>query len=647
MERLPDEILAQILRSLDPETIVKTQLVCARFLRLTRDNLLWKRVCFDRSFNERRRRRHLDFESRNRLPRYADLTRALDILFRREGIQDTATVNAEAQRHVRAAQEREKALSNWDPGYPGENINYYEEYIQRHAPIKISWLQAAKYGTGEEGIAKEAIGMGILYDDDGARAGKVFSALDDGSIGVWQLCKDSSTQPGRLLARSPAALLCQSPNLRTSSSLADIARSMMTENGAVERISVDNSTQRGYFASQTRLLEVDLSTLKLISHEEYPFPISALSEAKHPTPITVGTNMSLHLYDPRAPRNNGSAESKVVRIERIGGLDRSDFHRLLTGDRPRIANLPQPGPLSIVHMPPDRAWDGNGDIWVAGRFTHLLNYDRRYFPRIRGTFSSGARISCLRVRPQPFIPRELDQMSRNQLSIASINEAKSVPGSTLIAAGEYKGKGSLEQYGLSSNPRYTTLSSDTNTATCIKNRQTASGSKLLSVANHGGKLVYSDGDGNIKWMERDGFTPIRHWNLSNEYSGDPSFATLADLSGNSDSRWRRYINAEGSHDVTLPPDDIVQLLLPTMPKSTIGHSSIGDDNLVIWTGEGRLGVLGFGHEKWDWSKLDEPALEYEEMKRRNEEREYEGMMGRALRRQQDELNFVRNFGLDI
>jgi len=645
MEQLPDELLAQVLRYLGPEDIVKSQLVCTRFLRLTRDNVLWKSICFDHSFNERRRRRQLDFESRP--PRYSGLTRALGVLFRRESVQDAGAISTEMKRHVRAAQERERALSNWDPSYPGENINYYEEYVQRHARIKISWFQEAKDASGEERVAREVTGMGILYDEDGARADKVFSALDDGSIGVWQLCKESSTQSGRLLARSPAAILCQSSNLHNSSSLADIARTMMTENGAVERVSIDNNTRRGYFASQTRLLEVDLSTLKLISSEEYPFAITALSEARYPTPITVGTNMSLHLYDPRASRNNSAAESNVARIERIGGPDRSDFQRLLVGDRPRIASLPQPGPLSIVHMSPDRAWDGNGDIWVAGRFTHLLNYDRRYFPRIRGTFSSGARISCLRVRPQPFIPRELDQMSRGELSIASINEAKSIAGSTLIAAGEYKGKGSLEQYGLSSDPRYTTLSSDVNTITCIKNRQTASSSKLLSVANHGGKLVFSDGDGNIKWMERDGFTPVRVWNLNDEHNSHPPFTTFTDVLGPPDNRSWYYRNAQGSQEVPLPPDDIVQLLLPTMPKSTSGHSSLGDDNLVIWTGEGRLGLLGFGREKWDWSKLDEPASDYEEMKRRNEEREYAGMMGRALRRQQDELNFVRNFGLGI
>lgn len=645
MDRLPDEILSHVLRFLPPEDIVVTQLVCRRFLRLTRDNILWKNICFDHSFNEKRRRRQINIG--HNAPRYAALTRAFaHLVWRDIGVHNPRAANAEMQGHRKAAQERERALSNWDPGYPGENINYYEEYIHRHAPIKTSWFQTVKDGQGEEKMAREATGMGILYDENHTRAEKVYAALDDGSIGVWELCQEGeSALAGRLLARSQSALLCPQAHRPDDIFSIDNARAMMTETGAVECISIDNNTHRGYFASQERLLELDLGTLRVLSHKEFPFAITALSEAGYPTPITVGTNQSLHLYDPRDRHVNHAAESSNVRIERIGGRISSDFHRLLTGDRPNVASLPQAGPLSILHMSDDRAWDGNGDIWVAGRFTHLLNYDRRWFPRIRGTISSGARISCLRLRPHPFIPRELDQMRHNGLSIASIKEAKSIPGSTLVAAGEYKGKGSLEQYGLSSDPQYTTLSSDVNINTSFKNRQTASSSKLLSVASHGGKLVYSDGDGNIKWMERDGFTPIRSWNLSQ----DETIRASADVTNTSHPPYTDPMR-EAYHQLfpdPTPPDDIVQLMLPTMPKSTSGHDSIGDDNLVIWTGDGKLGLLGFGKEKWDWSKLEEQALDHEEMMRRNEEREYAGMMGRALRRQQDELNFVRNFGLGI
>src|SRR5262249_35022596 len=158
-----------------------------------------------------------------------------------------------------------------------------------------------------------------------------------------------------------------------------------------------------------------------------------------------------------------------LRIERIGGPVNNDLQRLFSGDiRQSSASLLQPGPLSILHMPEDRPRDCNGDIWVAGRFTHLLNYDRRKFPQIQGTISSGARISCLRMRSHPFIPHQLDQMRNQACSVASINEAKSILGYSLVAAGEYKGKASLEQYGLRSDRRYTMHSSGPNMVTCFK-----------------------------------------------------------------------------------------------------------------------------------------------------------------------------------
>ena len=559
---------------------------------------------------------------------------------------DRKAANAEMRGYFKACQERKRALANWDPSYPNEKINYYAEYIQRHAPISTSWFETVKEGVGEEKEMREVTGTSMYYADDGARAEKLFGVLDDGSIGVWQVSDGSDVaKPGRLVGRSLSCMLCQTLSQSTDTISIEQAKAIMTETGAVECVSIDNNMQRGYFAVQSMLFEVDLRTLSIISRERYPFPITAVSEAKYPTPITVGTNMSLHFHDPRSRCNVPSLNHDVLRIERIGGPFSNDFQRLFRGKfRRDSASLPQPGPLSILHMPEDRARDCNGDIWVAGRFTHLLNYDRRKFPQIHGTISSGARISCLRMRPQPFIPREFDQMRNRALSIASINEAKSISGCSLVAAGEYKGKGSLEQYRLSSYPGYTTLSSYQNTVTCFKNRQTASGSKLLSVASHGGKLVYSDGDGNVKWIERDGFTPIRLWNLNDQRSTSADDTIMSDFSG--------VMTPTHSHggffgQPVTPPDDIVQQLLPTMPKSTLGHGSLSEDNLVIWTGEGKLGLLGFGKQKWDWSNVEEQALEYDEIKRRNEEREYASMMGRALRRQQDELNFVRNFGLGI
>ncbi len=106
-----------------------------------------------------------------------------------------------------------------------------------------------------------------------------------------------------------------------------------------------------------------------------------------------------------------------------------------------------------------------------------------------------------------------------------VQNAKDLPGSTLIAGGEYNTKGSLEFYGLSPLPHLTNTSSDPTAGkvqtSVLHNRQTSSSSKLLSVACHGTRIVFSDGGGNIKWVERDGFTEVRRWNLGNNSAEAP------------------------------------------------------------------------------------------------------------------------------
>jgi hypothetical protein len=548
--------------------------------------------------------------------------------------------NAKMAAHKLVVNEKARALANWDPAYPDEKINYYEEYIHRHAPISVSWFEKLKEGLGEEKETRVATGMGILYGKDTSVASKLVAPLDDGSVGIYDLGETAGR--GRLVARSPPFSLTGRDTQLDEEQNLSRSKTQMTETGAVECVSIDSGSEKGYFGVMNTVVEMDLATLQTISTHSYPFFVTALSEAKQSVPLTVGTNMTLHLYDPREQSAPIRPDS-TVRTELIGGHG-NNFRSLLSGDRhAAYATLSQPGPLSILHLPEEREGDGNGSIWVAGRFTSLLNYDRRFFPRIRGTMHSGSRISCLRAFPHSFLPREMGQMRNNALSLSAIRDAKSIPGSTLIAAGEYRGKGALELYGLSSNPAYTSFAFDSNRAhlsnTSFQNRQTASRSKLLSVSSHGGSLAYSDGDGNVKWVERDGFSPIREWNLNEhaEMAVSRTQTTPNVTPGTMREPW----------DNTAAPDDIVQLMLPTMPKSSYGHERLGEDNLVIWTGEGRVGLLGLGREKWDWSALEEEALAHEEKSRRKVEREYVGIMGRALRRQADEMHFVRNLGLGI
>lgn len=621
---------------LDPEDIVRLQSVSRQFLTVARDNNLWKGICFDYSRAEALRRRQLFLSQKD--ARVSELVQRMHTtpLPWQPGVHNPTAPNAEMQAHRAVARRRQTLLANWDPSYPDENANFYKEYIHRHAPITTSWFQNAHHSRREEGLHHEAVGAGILYDDGGTFSDKLVAPLDDGSVCVWDAAAaagtDGRASHGRIVGKSRIGLLSDtSVSLPVEEQISN-SKAVMTETGAVECVSIDSRLKKGYFAVQNVLNEVDLNTLQIVSRTTYPFPITALSEAKHPTPITVGTNWTLHLHDARQQPNFSYARCKL-----IGGTPpKDDFLRLQTGDFARgHASLSQPGALSILHLPTTREWDGNGDIWVAGRFTSLLNYDRRFFPAIRGSVHSGARLSCLTAIPHPFVGRS-SYLSWTDTSPAATREAKAIPGHTMIAAGVYKGKGSLELYGLSPDSERSILSTDSRTLrnpnAYYHNRQTASSSKLLSVAPHGTRYVFSDGDGNLKWAERDGFTPVRHMNINHQ---TPHALPAEDTAQN------------GVFD-----GDIVQKIIPTVNHTSLRGSDaavpLGQDNLIIWTGDGKLGMLGFGKSPvFSVEDLDEQAQSAQEAEKIRQEREYGQEMRNALERQAQELRWVRGLGMGI
>ena len=389
-------------------------------------------------------------------------------------------------------------------------------------------------------------------------------------------------------------------------------------------------------------MEVDLETLSPVSREKFPFLITALSEAKYPVPLTVGTNLALYLHDPRARGQLGQASGLSERVESydtsfgsLKGARTRDFRSLLNPEpSPAYAHLSQPGPLSILHLPSsDNDWDGNGDIYVAGRFPSILNYDRRYFPRLRGTIYSGARLCAMASLPYPFTQMEKDLARRGELSTEQVYEAKTRPGNTLIAAGEYNSKGSLEIYGLSPNPQQTTISSDSAAGSLqnsiLKNRQTSSSSKLLAVSNHGTRIVVSDGSGNLKWLERDGFTVARNWNVSHDSVEAPVgiFGTMGDS----------YIDS-GSGDIVIK-----------LANTHRGQrESLVNEDLVMWTGE-KIGLLGFSSKPGFTADSFEEKVPQtpEEAHKEKEERTYSQTMREALQANANEVRFMRGLGLGL
>lgn len=392
----------------------------------------------------------------------------------------------------------------------------------------------------------------------------------------------------------------------------------------------DFSCSQGQLANHIKgLVEVDLETLQPVSYEMFPFTVTTLSVAHHPVPLTVGTNLSIYLHDSRETRHY--SPSPPDQLDDVDGLVTPRI-RAITGlinqeHIPRYAHLYQPGPLSILHMPVSEPWDGAGDIYVAGRFPSILHYDRRYFPKLQDTIHSGARLCGLAYLPYA-VDKDLDLARRGELSVERAWETKSRDGKTLIACGEYNTKGSLEMYGLPTHREKTDFDSRPHkvSPSVMQNRQTSSSSKLLSVANHGTRIVVSDGSGNVKWFERDGFTEVRHWNIAQESTETTSsiFGTLGDY----------YVDSEAG--------DIALKLLPTGSE----EEAVNEDNLVLWTGE-KLGLLQFTPSPEFNQDSFEEGPRADEARKEREARVYGETMRRALVQQANEVRYVQGLGFGL
>lgn len=530
------------------------------------------------------------------------------------GPQSIIQSGVEHSRELAQSAERNRALANWDPSYLNERVDWYGEFVARHAPISMSWLQPANKNQNLDDEVLEAKGLGLYRKDH------VIAPLGDGSVCVWDIGNGSlNTKVGSLRARSqPGTLNSKEPMLKGATSAI---------NGVV---SVDNDRDKAYMAVQNYLQEIDLHTLALSSQQRFPWAIATLSDICPNVPLTVGTKSSLHLFDPRQRVHGDGFGSTFEGVNNTPSLRSASYGTSYGNEGNNHASLLQPGPTSILHLyPHGSAPDGTrGEIIVAGRFPSLLIYDRRTFPRPCNTFHSGAKLCGLASLPYSFRSLEADLMRQNQLSVRAAQDAKSQAGDTLFACGEYQGKGSLEIYGLSNDRGYSSARrTPTGTAqiSTYKNRVSASPSKLLSIAVHGTRIVVSDGDGQVRWLERDGQTLVRKWNIN-------KFGSVGE----------NLMANYGS-----PNGDVALKLLP-VHKSIAEASNIQEDSILVWTGE-KIGLIGFSkHPRFggdDGQAWKERIESVEEAMKRREEKVYGETMRRALERQADEVRWVSGLGL--
>ena len=604
-----------------------------RIYKVARTNELWRNLCFDTSRPEPWKRRNgvpfrpsLPFQAHPTVQDFRRRTNAALSAHAAWVTSSTGTLPSNDVRETSTAQsigseyntERSRALANWDPTYSDEKVDWYAEYVARNGPLSKSWLQpACKHANGFNDKI-EVKGLGLH------RAEHVIAPLEDGSVCVWNIKNIAFDKPrGTICARSrPGTLGVKELSMKSLAS------------GINGTVSVDNDRHKAYIATENYLQEIDMHTLSVSSQQRFPWAIATLSDIVSNVPLTVGTRCGLHLYDPRQ-----KVRSDSFGLDHLDSPATSPRPTYELGATPRLssgkatksyASLFQPGPTSIIHLFPHGSTPSAsvGDIVVAGRFPSLLMYDRRTFPKMRSTFHSGAQLCSLASLPYSFRSLETGLMNENQLSVRAAQEAKSQAGDTLFACGEYQGKGSLEIYGLSperNSPANSEATSSPMQTSTFKNRVSASRSKLLSIAVHGTRLVVSDGDGQIRWLDRNGQTLIRETRLCAEKCLEQYF------SGNHSS----------------PGSDVALKVLPV-------HSNMADveditkDEVLVWTGE-KIGLIGFsnhprfgGEDGQAWEERIESA---EAAMQRREEKIYGETMRRALQRQADEVRWVTGLGL--
>ena len=570
---------ADILSVLDAHDLVPLHLVSKHFFKLSRDNGVWRTLvsakCCSKNCCYSPTQRRKEFFSGAQIPvpdpAVLQLRAAVRSAASSHGNETAIQAEDHKLRGARSGKNREVAT---------QDVNFYHEYIARHSSLAMSWLEKPAeekrdYGLEIRGLAH----FGGLQET-------IIAPLDDSSVCLWNVGCDSSassTSNGRIQARSKPGLLLPNGRHPSLDSGEGSHPNMPWNEAIVENVSVDKLRKRVYFAVKGGLNEVDLETLKLLSHQTYPSTICALSEISASAPLTVATAASLHIHDHRlsghvpthsigSDRLDSSPSTLLPPINEgngsLGGLGTANHAPLIHS------------PLSIVHL------QSSQTIHVAGRFPSILTYDRRTFPKIHSTIHSGARLS-------------------------SLTSTFSYTTNTLIACGEYNGKGSLELYRLSSSEDSSTLFSS------YQNRTTAARSKLLSVATHGTRIVFCDGDGILKWVERNGSTPVRRWNINSS----------------SESETPRGIFARPRD---AGPSDVARKILPLNESS--------NSELAIWTGD-KIGVVSC-RKKPRFGPWDERG-EGEDLRTKESEGLYEERMRRALERQADEVRFMRDLGLNF
>lgn len=150
------------------------------------------------------------------------------------------------------SRERKRIMANWDPSYTAENVNWYDEYIQRNARVAVNWLQQATLKDGPESMPLEVRGLALYRPDnphqDPYKAETIFavSALEDGSVCLWDVT-GAKGKKGAIYAKSQPGIL-----LIDGTPAGDSSSSKRIDPSVTEVVSVDSKLHLAFFAVQSR-----------------------------------------------------------------------------------------------------------------------------------------------------------------------------------------------------------------------------------------------------------------------------------------------------------------------------------------------------------------------------------------------------------
>ncbi|KAJ6264352.1 hypothetical protein Dda_0497 [Drechslerella dactyloides] len=573
LESLPDELLSHILAFLDVPSLISLHRVSSRIRSVSRfDGLIWQQYCLP-NVSVSRTRIHDPGSGGSSASQIPSLT------LRSPQAEKTTVRDRRGLHGHPYVSDIEETAIDWYREFQYRNAKLSEgSFIKFRAPDGLEIVDVAL--TGREGGGTDEIFAA--------------SALEDGSICLFSL---SDRNMGRVLGKSKSDLLARKTLDSKSGRLAVDSNTGIGLINYERGLFVNAATAHGsraWFGAGSVLTEVDLVTMQRIRTHRFPFSVTCLSTV---LPVmAVGTTLTLHLLDSRSPSHYVAAASPTSTAGSVTDGEKVDSStsapiRILDSptilspendersSRDYLLNAPptaflQPSPLSILHSPIDQA--GGNETYVAGRFPSVMAYDRRQWPRLAGTIHSGtkARLSDLAIisanpsAPQAPVPSKY----------------------TLIACGEYDGRGTLEMYPLPSadlrdgnvhqslqpgdegkRPLSTQQMYSKASSMATRNRQSASRGKIFSVANQGLKIVTGDSEGRIRFMERDGVRHIRDWI-------GPTHLNTASASSTADG-----VRTGGG---------CVKKILPLVLPSSDLRPSVDNADLLLQIGE-EVGVLTF------------------------------------------------------